>query len=265
MRLRKHEKALPPVHPNAGIEAMYHRKLAALVDEMARSYAYWVKAQYRETPPVLAQDAAPAKELQRELSLVGKRWQKRIDEMAPRLATWFADSTSRRSTAALKRILKEGGMSVDFKMTAPMLDAYAATLQENVSLIKSIGSQYHTEIEGLVMRSVSAGRDLADLTKELEHRYGVTRRRAALIALDQNNKATSTFVKVRQVNLGLMATWLHSHGGKEPRPTHVANSGKVYDPAKGWFDPDPKVRRRIWPGELIKCRCVSRTVVKGFS
>jgi uncharacterized protein with gpF-like domain len=77
--------------------------------------------------------------------------------------------------------------------------------------------------------------------------------------------ATSAFVRVRQQELGLKAKWLHSHAGKVPRPTHVANNGKIYDPAVGWFDPDPKVRKRIWPGQLNGCRCTSASVVPGFS
>lgn len=263
--MKARNKILPPVHPNAGIDAEYRRKLTRLVEEMARSYYHWVRAQYRETPPQLAQDAVPARELERELSLLGKRWQKRFDETAPRLAEWFAQSTSRRSNAALMRILRDGGVAVEFKMTPAMRDAYAATVSENVGLIKSIASEYHSQVQGAVMRSVTAGRDLAGLTKELQHRHGVTERRAKLIALNQNNQATATFVRVRQQELGLKAIWLHSHGGKEPRPTHLANSGNIYDPAVGWFDSDPKVRKRIWPGQLINCRCVSRSVVKGFS
>ena len=255
--MKKKLKVLKPVHPNAGIEAAYRARLAKLVDEMTASYAWFLKAQYRETPPEMALDVTPARELQRELSLLGKRWQKRMDEAAPKLARWFASTNARRSQDSLKKILRDGGISVEFQMTRAMRDVVDATVQENVSLIKSIGQKYHSDVEGAVMRSVTAGRDLAGLTKELQERFGVTKRRAAGIALDQNNKATSTFVKVRQVDLGIKAKWLHSHGGKEPRATHVANSGKVYDPAKGWFDPDPKVRRRIWPGELIKCRCVS--------
>jgi hypothetical protein len=57
---------------------------------------------------------------------------------------------------------------------------------------------------------------------------------------------------------------LHSGGGKEPRRTHVKNSGKKFNVAQGWFDPDKTVRKYIQPGELINCRCVSRPV-KGFS
>ena len=265
MAKRKNYTVLKAVRPNAGIEAEYRARLQRLVDDMHRSYAYFLKAQYRENPPALAQDSTPAIDLRRELSTVGKRWQKRIDDAAPRLGEWFTRSSARQSQAALKKILKDAGISVDFEMTKPMRDVMQATLAEQVSLIKSIGSQYHTEVEGMVMRSVTAGRDLETLTKDLQHRFGITSRRADDIALSQNNMATSSFVRVRQEQLGLQAMWLHSHAGKVPRPTHLANNGKIYDPKIGWFDPDPKVRRRIWPGQLNRCRCVSASVVPGFS
>ena len=263
---RRKERILRPVHPNIGISAAYRRRLEALIAEMQASYLYWLKAQYRETPPAMAADATPAKELERELKKLGKRWRERIDEGAPKLAKWFLKAASKRSDDALRKILRDAGFSVKFAMTKSMRDVMTATLADNVSLIKSIGSQYHTEVEGLVMRSVTAGRDLASLTDELEKRYGVTRRRAALISRDQNNKATASMTRARQRDIGIEeAVWLHSHGGKEPRPTHLANSGKRYRVSEGLFDPDPKVQRRIWPGELISCRCVSRPVVKGFS
>lgn len=252
--MRAKRRVLRPVHPNAGTAAIYRRRLDALTREMADSYAYWLKARYRANPPIATDAALPARDLERQLSELGKQWAKRFDDAAPRLAKWFTQSTEKRSQAMLAKILRDAGISVKFQMNAEMRDAYQATLTENVGLIKSIAQQYHTQVEGLVMRSVSAGRDLSALSKELEARFGVTKRRAALIARDQNNKATAVFVRVRQKQAGITkAVWLHSHGGKEPRKTHLANDGKTYDPAKGWHDPDPKVNRRIWPGELINC------------
>ncbi len=259
-------KVLSPVHPNTGLNAEYRAKLDRLIEEMTRSYARWVVAQYRKTPPRIAQDATPAKELEKEIRRLGKMWEKRLNEMAPKLARWFLQSVSKRSQDRLKKILKDGGMSVEFHMTPVVRDITEAAIAENVSLIKSIGAQYHTQIEGLVMRSVAAGRDLEYLSKELHARYGVTKRRAAFIARDQNNKATAVITRVRQQEAGIEeAVWLHSHGGNEPRPTHLANSGQRYKISEGWFDPDPKVRRNIWPGELINCRCVCKPVIKGFS
>lgn len=213
---------------------------------------------------VLAMDASPARALEAELKKLGTRWQRRFNEAAPKLARWFATSASVRSRRTLMKILKEAGIAVDFTMTRGMKDVLQATVAENVSLIRSIASKYHTEVEGMVMRSVTAGRDAGSLAADLEKRFAITRRRAALIARDQNAKATATFTRVRQHEVGIeRAIWLHSAGGHEPRPTHVANSGKPYKITEGWFD--PAVGRYIWPGTEINCRCVSKPIVKGFS
>lgn len=265
-RRRSTEKILNPVLPNAGIAIQYRKALNRLIDEMQASYEFHVAAAYRRHQPEMAQDFSPAKELQRALERLGKRWQRRFREAAPRLAKWFLQKVSTRSRSALMNVLKEGGWTVEFKMTPAMRDVVAAAVQENVSLIKSIQEQYHRQVQGLVMRSVQTGRDLEGLTKDLRQRYPITKRRAALISLDQNNKVTAVFTRVRQLEAGIgEAIWMHSHAGKEPRPTHLKNDGNRYRIQDGWFDPDPKVRRRIWPGELINCRCTSRAVVKGFS
>ena len=266
MRRRKGEKVLRPVFPNAGIAAIYRRKLRSLIESMQASYVYFLKAQYRATPPVLAQDESPAKELERELRRLGIRWRRNFEAAAPALAAWFAKAAWRRSDSALRQILKDAGISVEFQMTRAMRDILNATVADNVALIRSIPQEYHTQIQGVVMRSVQAGRDLSILSKDLQARYGITERRAALIARTQNAMATSAMQHARQTELGIEeAIWLHSHAGREPRPTHLANDGKRYNIAAGWYDPDPRVKRRIWPGELIRCRCVSKAIVKGFS
>jgi hypothetical protein len=256
---------LRPVVANAGIAAAYRKKILMLVDQMARSYVYFLKQQYRATPPRMAQDT-PAQDLDRELRRLSRRWQAQFREAAPRLARWFSRSVDMRSERALRRILRDGGFSVKFKVTPEVRDILDATVAENVSLIRSIPEQFHTEIAGLVMRSVTAGRDLSTLSKELLKRYRITRKRAELISRDQNNKATASIRRARETSLGLEeGIWLHSKAGKEPRPTHLANHGKRFSISEGWLDPDPKVNKRIMPGELINCRCTWRPIVKGFS
>ncbi len=266
MRLSKNARKLRPVHANAGIEAAYRRKLYALIEAMQRSYERWVRAAYRANPPAMAQDALPAAELERLLKKMGLYWSRRFEEAAPKLAAFFAQSVQRQSEAQLRSILKSAGITVKFKMTKQVRDIVRAEVVENVSLIKSIQEQYHTQVEGLVMRSVTAGRDLKQLTDDLEERYGITRRRAAFIALDQNNKSTAAIQRERQLAVGIeKGVWRHSHAGKEPRPTHLANDNQPFDLKTGWYDPDPRVKRRVWPGELIRCRCFWTPVVEGFS
>lgn len=260
------EKIGRPVHPNAGVQAEYRKRMRALIAEMNRSYQYWIKACYRQNEPRMAMDATPAIQLQRALERLGRHWLKRFKEMGPQLADHFAQSSRRQSDAALKRILRNGGMSVRFTMDPQMSDVMKAVVAENVQLIKSIQQQYHTQVQGAVMRSVQTGRDLGALSEELQDQYGVSFRRAALIARDQNNKATSAYQKVRQTELGLKeGIWMHSHAGKVPRKTHLANHGHRFNIAEGWFDPDPKVRKHIMPGELINCRCTWRPVIPGLS
>lgn len=276
--------------PSAAIEAEYRARMERLVTEMAESVLYWMKAAYKANPPVMAMDGGsdvsmagsdagyrrsgaiysgiafdrrtPAEHLQDAFRSLAKRWQHKFDEAAPRLARWFATKASRRSDATLQHILKDGGFSVKFTMTPAAADIIDAVVAENVALIRSIPQQYLTQVEGAVMRSVRQGRDLGPLAKELREQYGVTKRRAALIARDQSNKATADMTRARQVEKGYKAIWRHSHGGKEPRPTHLANDGKTYDPVRGWYDPHEK--KLIWPGTLIRCRCYSQTIIPGF-
>lgn len=262
----KNEKLLRPIHPNAGIEAAYRAKLTALVQEMHASVLYWVKASYRANEPEMAQDETPAEALRRVIRELSKRWMKRFDVAAVKLADWFGQAASKRSSDGLKKILKDGGFSVEFKLTPAMRDVLGATVNQNVALIKSIPQQYLTQVEGIVMRSVQTGRDLGQLTSDLQTQLGVTKRRAAFIALDQNNKATAALTRARQIEAGITeAVWVHSGGGRHPRPSHLkaGREKQRFDVTKGWYDPDEK--KNIWPGELINCRCVSRSVIKGFS
>lgn len=274
-------QTLRPIQPNAGIEAAYRKRLDRLVDEMHRSLLWFIRAAYRDTPPeMMATDAppdasggspisrqqSPARSLQDVIRRLTRRWQTRFDQTAPELAKYFATAATERSDIALRGILKKAGFTVQFKLTRAANDVLQASIAENVSLIRSIASQHLTQVEGMVMRSVQTGRDLGTLTNELQDQFGVTRRRAAFIARDQNNKCTAAIQRVRHVELGITeAIWVHSGGGKTQRPSHVkaGRERERYDVAKGWFDPD--VQKFILPGELVNCRCVSRPVVPGFS
>ena len=194
---------LPPIQPNIGLEATYRRQLEKLVDEMNKSVLYWLRTAYNANRPEMAQDASPALFLTQVMKRLAKRWEERFDIYAKKLAKYFATEAKDRVDGRLKSILKKSGFAVEFKMTAAANDVMQATIQQNVGLIKSIASRHFEEIEGLVYRSVSTGRDLKFLTDELEKRFKVTRKRAAFIARDQNNKATAVITRVRQEGLGV--------------------------------------------------------------
>lgn len=259
-------KVLPPVRPNAGLESRYRAILVKMIRAMSADVTDQVKRAYKRNEP-LATDELPAAALRKLMRKLSGEWQGKFDKLSVELGKYFAQAAEKRSTKQLQRILREGGFTVSFKMTRTMQDVMNATIGEQVGLIKSIPAKYFTEIEGAVMRSVSAGRDLAPLAKTLEDQYGVTKRRAALIARDQNNKATATMTRVRRVEAGLFkAKWRHSgRNGKSARPTHVAagKRGQIFDIREGWFDPN--VKAFIQPGELVSCGCTSAPVIEGIS
>lgn len=267
MTARSSEKVLPPVRANAVVEAQLRKRLDTLLAEMHRSAMYWIKVQYRATPPEMAEDdATPADQLRRAMKELSKRWLSRFDDASVDLAEYFAQATQDRSDARLRSILRKAGIAVRFKPTPAQRDILAATVNEATALIKSIPAKYLADVEGAVMRSVQTGRDLGKLSEELQNNYGVAKRRAATIARDQNNKATAAMNRARQVELGITeAIWVHSAAGKTPRPSHAkAGRDKVrYDVRKGWYD--PHVGEHILPGQLVNCRCSSRSVIKGLS
>lgn len=229
---------------------------------MQQSVVWWLTANYRVSGAAVAMDASPAAVMRNAVRNLARRWGKSFDSLAQKLAARFAGDALKNADVSLHNALETAGFTVEFKMTPQMNNALQATITENVGLIRSIPEKYFTEVEGLVMRSVARGRDLGYLTDELQKRYGITRRRAALIARDQNNKATSVMQAARQRSLGItQGIWRHSHAGKNPRPSHLKADGEVFDLSKG-MKLDGKW---VMPGEEINCRCTWSPVIPGFS
>ena len=260
---------LDPIHANLGIESAYRKKLQALIAEMSNSTIYWVRAAWRKDPPLssIAQDKlrsnGPIVDLRRTMIRLGKHWQRRFDELGPELAKVFVDGATATTDAAMMASLEKAGFTVKFQMTQAAQQGYQAVLAENVGLIKSIPAEYLLDVQQKVWGAVKSGYDLETLTKGLQADYGVSFRRASLIARDQSNKAKAVIENVRRQELGItQAIWQHSGGGRVPRPDHLkAGQDKlVYDLDKGAYIGG----KWIFPGTEISCRCTSRAIVPGF-
>lgn len=261
----KQPKTARAVHANRGVEAKYRKALQRLIAEMHGSVEYWLTAAYRKDPPRMlalveqAQDAAgPSAKIKRILDELARRWIAKFDEWSPKIAEAYLQGMFKTSDSAMRQALKDAGWTVEFKMTPAVRDAFNASLEENVGLIRSIPEKYLQQVEGVVMRSYSAGRDLATMVKDLKQLYPAASHRAELIARDQSNKANGVVNRARQMELGITeAIWMHSHAGKTPRPDHVAANGKRYKIAEGCLISGEYIQ----PGEEINCRCTSRPVL----
>lgn len=261
MQAPRNKKVARAVHANRGVESAYSKAIARCVGDLARSVEYWLTAAYRDAPPALAGvagDASPAQRMRKAMRDLGARWIKRFDEWAPKLAELYVPRMYRASDSAFRQALRDAGWAVDFKVTPAMRDALNAQTAENIGLIKSIPERYLQQVEGVVMRSYTAGRDLDTMVRELKALYPAASNRAVLIARDQSNKANAVAQRARQMELGIKtAIWQHSHAGKTPRPDHLAADGKEYEIAKGCLISG----EYIFPGHEINCRCTCRVVL----
>lgn len=258
-RANENKLYVRPVRPNLGAEAAYRRRLKKQTKRMANSAEYWLAAWYKRWPPRLATDASPANEVSKRLQALAKKWQKRFNEFAVALAPLAAKEFLSTSDKAFAKALKNVGFTVSFKMTREQQDVMAAVIAENVNLIKSIPAEYFKDVNYIVTTGFTRGRDLNYITKEIKSRYGLTERRATLIARDQCNKATSAFNRARQLEINAdTAQWVHTSSAKKPRPDHVAANGKEYNIKQGCLISG----EYILPGQLINCGCISRTVIK---
>lgn len=262
-------ETIPAIHANAGVESWYRQTLEGLVFEahleLTRIASQAPRiASFTAEPDVLAMDAPGISKLDAQLKAWAKKWNTRFDSLAPEIAKKFAGRNFAATEGQMRAALKSKGFTISFKPTRASLDAYKAVVAENVNLIKSIPSQYLTNVQSAVWASVNRGADMGELSKRLTREYNITQERAATISRDQNHKAKAVIEQTRRMQLGITeAIWQHSSGGKEPRPTHVAMNGKVFTLAKGMYDSEE--HGYVLPGQLINCRCTSRAIIPGFN
>jgi hypothetical protein len=267
----KKDKTLPPVTHSVQTEAFYRAALQKAIANMTSSYEWWIASKYRaaveanEARLPIAMDASPGdamKGLFGELARLRAYWSKYFDDFAGKLAEqatekWYADNAN-----SWQGKLKRAGFDIKMQLTPSQKLILKAKVPENVALIRSIQEQYHTDIEGIVLRNFTAGRDLSTMADQIKAKGQVPTRRAAFIARDQSNKASAQMNGARQRELNLkFATWVHSSAGKEPRHSHVTAGREqfVFDTQKGIDFGDGF--GFVLPGEAINCRCTSRSII----
>ena len=259
MKLRapgKQPVLIAPVRPNAGVQAAYAMKLDRLITTMFREVTHQIIPAYDVE---MAMDTT----LQGLLGQLRRRWVGTFNHAQNAISEGFRNGVLKHHDAAFKAMLSKGGFTVQFKLEPKVATKLRSITNENVDLIKSIPSQFFDDIKERVFDSVSKGRKTAELMEHLHQVYGVTRRRAAFIARDQNNKATAAIHKIRQLSLGITsAKWRHTAASIHPRETHAAFDGETYDIELG-HDFDDGLGP-VQPGEAFNCGCLCSSIIPGY-
>jgi len=243
---------------NAAVSVRYVQALSALTAQMTAQTKREILALFKTDAAAshFGQDATIASQSRILLADLGARFNALFAKKAKPLADTMVRDADKSGTTALHSSLRKlsGGMSLKTSVVNSNLqNIYKASVAENVSLIKSIASEYLQKVEGAVMRSITTGNGLQDLVPALEQFEGQTHRRAKNIALDQTRKVMSSINRGRMEALGVNKfMWHHSGGGAHPRQDHVDMDGQIYS-----FDKlpviDPRTGERGIPGQAPNC------------
>jgi uncharacterized protein with gpF-like domain len=258
-------RSLKPVRPPVAVSREYHRRLRKLLKEMDNSLYYWLRAEYRKLEPSIVGDAAYSN-MTAKMKYLANKWKKKYNEEAAKMATWFAEQVQKHTTNNLRRQMKKTkldvmGFNLAFSYHSQRERAiFNSIVEQNVNLIKSIASEHLTRVQEVVLRGNETGHDLSRMTDDLEQTFGISERRAAMIARDQTAKASNNLSRQRLLDYGVTkGKWLHTSSGKTYRDSHVEMDGEIYDIEQGCYDPD--YGDYVQPGELVNCHCLCVPVI----
>ena len=175
-----------------------------------------------------------------------------VESIARKFVTTANNSNRRRTERDL-------GINI-YSDSQRLQDYLTMATRNNVTLIQSIPAQYLTQVESIVMANIRAGLRPAVIARQLQDQFGVTERRAKMIARDQVNKINSNLASMRIKDVGYKYFKWETSNDERVRDRHEDVSKRVTAYGKGVyrFDNPPIVDQNLpqLPGEPIQCRCV---------
>lgn len=258
---------------NASVEHRYTSALETLVKRMTaevnRELAALFKTDAAAAHFEIGMDANIASQARIVMSYLAKKFTDMFNKQSKQLAEQMINGVNRESGVNVTRSLKEIAPTIRIdsrKISEPVKTVMKASIAENVDLIKSIPQQYLSGVQQAVMRSITTGNGMADLKPFLEKQGGITERRARNIANDQTRKAYNSLNRARMEQAGITKfEWVHSAGGKDPRPLHMNNYPAGLNGGIFSFDDLPVIDERTGergiPGQAPMCRCRMRPLI----
>lgn len=271
------------MRPNAGIQTWYIRELTKLVYRMCKTCEERILNLIRKQRSY-SMDASPASQRRILLNQLNKEFEEMFARKAKDLAesmltrqNRYANSSVKASISAFAGQFGSASSQLQIPLYTPRLREIIKTaLYDNVNYIKSIQSEYFTQVAGAVSRAVLDDEGIGYLERELGKYKGITKRRARNIAIDQSHKAYEAISYQKMEDAGVEEwEWIHGGGTKTVRPNHIRDvkdgglnhsihkmGEKVWD-KEAW-----KVRgggyrgAYIEPGQLPFCTCFRRPVIR---
>lgn len=153
--------------------------------------------------------------------------------------------------------MRRSFLGVDVYRGEPWLkDMQEGWVRQNVALVKSIGTQYHAQLETIIRQGVLNGSSVKTVSDQIKAQFGVTENRAVLIAQDQILGANARLTQIRAESIGVEGYIWHTVGDSRVRPAHADLNGKRFT----WSKPSGEGH----PGSKIRCRCRASIILPEF-
>lgn len=250
---------LPPQPPRLAPELRYIAALRVVLAETAQETrtsvipAYEADRQVERAQRAFTGDAAKAEWFASLRALMN-----RLTNTASQTVANILDLEAKQHTKGFMAAARKA-LGIDLAAVVrdeDLEDYLRAAVDRNVSLITNFGDDLLKRIEQTVYDNSIAGNTVATLRSKLKEQFGISDRRAQLIARDQVGKFTGDLNRIRQTQAGVTSyTWLTSHD-ERVRERHRKIDGKEYK----WGEPTG-AEDGLPPGQPIRCRCVARGVV----
>ena len=146
-----------------------------------------------------------------------------------------------------------------------LLDQLKLFASQNAQLITGMADQELERVAGIIERGLQEGKPLKDLTIDIQKSFGITERKAKLIARDQTAKLNGSLTRLRQENVGVTQYRWQTSGDERVRNSHAVLDGKMCrwdDPTVYLDEKSGKWKKRsgiggesLHPRQAINCRC----------
>lgn len=168
----------------------------------------------------------------------------------------FAAAVNRFNSNQFHAVIRSAyGVDV-FKAEPWLVDVLKNWESQNISLIRSIPAESLSRLHGKIVQAVRTGQTVRDLRKIIQDEYGISKRRADLIANDQIGKLNGQLTQERQVGIGVKKYRWRGVLDNRERDEHVAREGLEFS----WDKPPSDGH----PGEPIRCRCRAEAILPLF-
>lgn len=245
-RLKRPAPGRVPMLLPIGLEADFEAYISSLLKRIAAAGEPWVPAEGERldatAPPGWERSMAAMREAQRKIM---EEQSGNVYAMVAKFGQSTAEWNRKQWTKQLKPYVGVDLYPPGDPLVKQTVEAWS---KENLSRIKSLGSQQIEALNETMMAATRAGTNMRDIRKELQRTNATfTKWRAELLARDQMGKLNGSLTRTRSTAAGISKYIWRGILDQRERASHAVLEGK----SRSWNEGG------ITPGEEILCRCTS--------